>query len=146
MRLTYWSWVTHICFGNLTIIGSDNGLSPSRCQAIIWTNPGILFIGPKGTTFWWNLKWNSYIFIQENVFECVVSEMAAILFRPQCVKEDMYITEHPVKMKILPNWPFDNCYQINCTVHKFNNVYCALPSKSGSSVVQTVTKCNLHLE
>ena len=26
------------------------------------------------------------IFIQENAFECVVCEMAAILFRPQCVK------------------------------------------------------------
>ena len=36
---------------NLTIIGSDNGLSPGRCQAIIWTNPGILLIGPLGTNF-----------------------------------------------------------------------------------------------
>ena len=27
--------VTHICVGNLTIIGSDNGLSPGRRQAII---------------------------------------------------------------------------------------------------------------
>ena len=29
----------------------------------------------------------SYIFIQENAFENVVSEMAPILSRPQCVKE-----------------------------------------------------------
>ena len=29
---------------NLTIIGSDNGLSPGRSQAIIWTNTGILLI------------------------------------------------------------------------------------------------------
>ena len=29
----------------LTIIGSDNGLSPGRRQAIIWTNAGILLIG-----------------------------------------------------------------------------------------------------
>ena len=28
----------------LTIIRSDNGLSPSRHQAIIWTNAGILLI------------------------------------------------------------------------------------------------------
>ena len=27
----------HICVGNLNIIGSDNGLSPGRRQAIIWT-------------------------------------------------------------------------------------------------------------
>ena len=35
----------------LTIIGSDNGLSPGRPQAIIWTNDGILLIAPLGTNF-----------------------------------------------------------------------------------------------
>ena len=39
--LTHWGRVTHICVGNLTIIGPDNGLSPGRRQAIIWTNAGI---------------------------------------------------------------------------------------------------------
>ena len=39
------SRVTHICVDNLTIIGSDNGLSPGRRQAIIWTNAEILLIG-----------------------------------------------------------------------------------------------------
>ena len=48
---THWSWVTHICVGKLTIIDSDNGLSPKRRQAIIWTNVGILLIGPLGTNF-----------------------------------------------------------------------------------------------
>ena len=43
--------MTHICVGNLTTIGSDNGLTPGRCQAIIWTNAGILLIGPLGTNF-----------------------------------------------------------------------------------------------
>ena len=32
-----------------TIIGSYNGLAPERRQAIIWTNAGILLIGPLGT-------------------------------------------------------------------------------------------------
>ena len=41
----------HICVGNLTIIGSDNGLSPGLRQAIIWTNAGILLIGPLETNF-----------------------------------------------------------------------------------------------
>ena len=41
----------HIYVGNLTIIGSDNGLSPGRRQAIIWTNAGILLIEPLGTNF-----------------------------------------------------------------------------------------------
>ena len=49
--LTHWGWVTHICVNNLTSIGSDNGLSPGRRQAIIWTDAGILFIGPLGTNF-----------------------------------------------------------------------------------------------
>ena len=43
--------MTHICAGNLTIIGSDNGLSPGRRQAITWTNAGILLIGPLETNF-----------------------------------------------------------------------------------------------
>ena len=49
--LTHWGRVTHICVGKLSIIGSDNGLSPDRCQAIIWTNAGILLIGTLGTNF-----------------------------------------------------------------------------------------------
>ena len=49
--LTHWGRVTHICVGKQTIIGSDNGLSPGRRQAIIWTNAGILLIGPLGTNF-----------------------------------------------------------------------------------------------
>ena len=49
--LTHWGRVTHICVGNLTIIGSNNDLSPERRQAIIWTNAGILLIGPLGTNF-----------------------------------------------------------------------------------------------
>ena len=49
--LTHWGRVTHIYVGNLTIIGSDNGLSPDRRQAIICPNVGILLIGPLGTNF-----------------------------------------------------------------------------------------------
>ena len=53
--LTHWGRVTLICVSDLTIIGSDNGLSPGRRQAIIWTNVGILLIGPLGTNFNENL-------------------------------------------------------------------------------------------
>ena len=84
--LTHWCRVTHICVGNLVIIGSDNGLSPGRRQAIIRTNAGILLIEPLGKKLQWNFNRNSNIFIQENAFESVVCEMAAILSRPQCVK------------------------------------------------------------
>ena len=47
--LIHWGRETHICVSKLNIIGSDNGLSPGRRQAIIWTNVGILSIGPLGT-------------------------------------------------------------------------------------------------
>ena len=46
-----YSRVTHIRVSKLTIIGSDNGLSPGRRQAIIWTNAGILLIRTLGTNF-----------------------------------------------------------------------------------------------
>ena len=50
-NLTHWGRMTHICVGKLSIIGSDNGLSPGRRQAITRTNAGILLIGPLGTNF-----------------------------------------------------------------------------------------------
>ena len=59
--LTHWGRVTHICVSKLPTIGSDNGLSPGRRQAIIWTNPGILLIGPLETNF-------SEIFIEIHIF------------------------------------------------------------------------------
>ena len=76
-----------ICVSNLTIIGSDNGLSPDRRQAIICTNAGILLIGPLGTSKELQRKFNrnSNIFVLQNALENVVNEMASILFRPQCV-------------------------------------------------------------
>ena len=41
--------MTHICVGKLTIVASNNGLSPGRRKAIIWTSAIILLIGPLGT-------------------------------------------------------------------------------------------------
>ena len=86
-QLTHWGRVTHICVSKLSILGSDNGLSPGRRQAIIWTNARVLLI------YWtirnkiqWHFNRNWYIFIQENAFENVLWKMATILSRPQCVK------------------------------------------------------------
>ena len=49
--LTHWGQVTHVCGHKLTIIWSDNGLSPVQHQAIIWINARILLIGPLDTNF-----------------------------------------------------------------------------------------------
>ena len=64
---------------NWVNIGSDNGLSPERRQAIIWTSADMMSIRNLGTYFNDILFeiWN--IFIQENAFEHVVCELAAIL-------------------------------------------------------------------
>ena len=78
--LTHWGRVTHICVGKLTIIGSDNGLSPERRQAIIWTNAGILLIGPLGTNF-------SEILIEIQIFSYMKMhlKMSFAKWRPFCL-------------------------------------------------------------
>ena len=77
-----WGQVTHVFVGNLTIIDSDNGLSPGRRQTIIWTNARILLIGPLGRKFNEILIRNAHICIQENALQNVVCEMASIVSRP----------------------------------------------------------------
>ena len=60
--------------------------------------------------FQWNFNRNSNIFIHENEFESVVCEMAAILSRPQCVKQHIitWISGDPVHPTIIcvirPQW------------------------------------------
>ena len=51
MQLTHWGRVSHICVSKQAIIGSDNGSSPGRRQAIVWTNAGILLIWTLETNF-----------------------------------------------------------------------------------------------
>ena len=78
--LTHWGRVTHICVGKLTSIGSDNGLSPGRRQAIIWSNDGILLIGPLGTNFSEIL-----IGIQTFSFKKMPLKMSSAKWRPFCL-------------------------------------------------------------
>ena len=78
--LTHWGRVTHICVTNLTIIGSDNGLSPGRRQAITWTNVGILLIWPLGTNFS-----EMFIEIQTFSFNKIHLKMSSGKWRPFCL-------------------------------------------------------------
>ena len=66
--------VTHICVSKLNTIGSDNGLSPWRRQAITWTKCWDIVNWTRKKKLQGNLNRNSYISIQENEFENVVSE------------------------------------------------------------------------
>ena len=78
--LTHWGRAMHICGSKLTIIGSDNGLSPGRRQAIIWTIAGILLIEPLGTNFSENL-----IGIQTFSFKKMHLKISSAKWRPFCL-------------------------------------------------------------
>ena len=72
--------MTHICVNELTIIGSDNGLSPGRRQAIIWNNAGLLLIEPLGTNFS-----EISIEIQTFSFKKMHLNMSSAKWRPFCL-------------------------------------------------------------
>ena len=78
--LTHWGQVTNICISRLTIIGSDNGLSPDRYQAIIWTSAGIFLIIILLTNF-------SEIWSQNHTFwfKKMHLKMLSRKFRPSCL-------------------------------------------------------------
>ena len=65
---------------NCVINGSDNGLSPVRRQAIIWTNAGILFIGPSGTNFS-----EISIEMQTFLFKKMCLNVSSAKWRPFCL-------------------------------------------------------------
>ena len=109
--LTHWGRVTHICFGKLTIIGSDNGLSPGRRQAIIWTNAGILLIGPLGTNF-------SEIIIKIDTisFKKMHLKMSSAKWRPFCLglnvlRHGWGITSHRELWNVITN----PCSNLRCS-------------------------------
>ena len=78
--LSHWGRVTHICASKLTGIGSDNGLSPGRRQAIIWTNDGILLSWP-----WWTNFSEILIRIQTFSFKKMHLKMSSAKWRPFCL-------------------------------------------------------------
>ena len=91
--LTHWGWVTHICVSKLTIIGSHNGLSPGRRQAIIWTNAGILLIRPLGTNF-------NEMLIKIHTFS---------------------VKKMHLKMSSVKWWPF--CHGLNVLTHQYHECF-----------------------
>ena len=83
--------MTHICVSKLTIIGSDNGLSPGRRQAINWTNTGILLIRPLGTNF-------NEMLIEILTFSFMKTRLkvSSAKWRPFCLDLNM--------LKVFPNY------------------------------------------
>ena len=89
LSLTHCDRMTHICVGKLTIIGSENGLSPRRRQANIWTNAGSFLIESLEQT---SMKYQSEFkyFHWRKCAENVVCEMTSILSRPRCVNRALF--------------------------------------------------------
>ena len=94
--LTHWGRVTHICVGKLTIIGSDNGLSPQRRQTIIWTNAGMLLIGTLGTNF-------SEILIEIQRFSLkkILLKTSSAKWRPSCLGLNELRTPSPQRVCLI---------------------------------------------
>ena len=110
LALTHWGRVTHICVGKLTIIGSDNGLSPGRRQAIVWTNAAILLIRHLGTNF------NEILLaIYTFSFEKMHLKMSSVKWRPFCLglnvltmrsEQDGFTGEHGLRWTYLKSLDF----------------------------------------
>ena len=100
--LTHWGRVTHICVGKLTITGSNNGLSPGRRQAIIWTSAGILLIGPLGTNF-------SEILISIEIFSFKKMHLktSSAKWRPFCLGLNVLMYQH---IEVMQAWSIETRY------------------------------------
>ena len=79
-------WAMHICVRSLTVIGSDNGLSPGRHQTIIWTNAWISSTGPLGTNF-------NEILIQIHTFSFMKMHLkrSSAKWPPFCLGLNVYV-------------------------------------------------------
>ena len=96
--LSDWGRVTHICVGNLIIIGSDNVLSPGRRQAMSWTNVGILLIRPIRTNYSKML-----IEIHTFSFKKIHLKMSSGNWRPFCLGLNVFIRPLHVTLSTLAN-------------------------------------------
>ena len=93
----------HICVNKLNIISSDNGLSPERRQAIIWSNAGVLLIGPVGTNF-------SEISIEIYIFS--FKKMSSGNWQPFCLGINVF-TSLSMPSKVLSPWN----WVLECSYH-----------------------------
>ena len=105
--MNFFNSLRHICVGKQTIIGSVNGLSPGRRQAIIWTNAGILLIWPLGTNF-------SEILIKSLTFSFTKMRLnvSSAKWRPFCLglnvlgfnKQNNFLTDLHFEWKLVMKW------------------------------------------
>ena len=129
--LTHWGWVTHICVRKLTIIGSDNGLSPRRRQAIIRTNAEILLIQPLGTKF--SEIWIEIITFS---FKKMYLKVSSAKRQPFCLGLNGILSA--LSLRIVPLWQvlehLWDCSNVNEATVKY---------MGGIQICQNTTECEL---
>ena len=103
-------------------IGPDNGLSPDWRQAIIWTNDGILLIGPLGTNF-------SEIIIKSHAFSIkkMYLKMSSGKWQPSCLE-----------LIVLSPSNNNNCSNISLNVSLDINLL--IPGRSGWCFINGIFK------
>ena len=119
----------HICVTKLTIIGSDNGLSPGRRQAIISTNSGILLFGPLGINF-------SEILIEIHIFSLKKMKMLFAKWRPFFFVSTCFSKKvHDKRRK-----------KCNLNIYAFHNTACISKSKVYIHTISHIytSKCSMH--
>ena len=104
-RLSHWGRETHICVSQLTNIGSDNGLSPGRRQAIIWNNAGLLLNEPLGTNFS-----EISIRIQTFSFKKMHLNMSSAKWRPLCLGLNVLTHLGLIKVADVSQTKFSNVF------------------------------------
>ena len=100
------SSLTHIC-----ITRSSHYLNQC-CDIVHWA---------LRSKLQWNFNRNSYIFIQENAFKTVVRKMAAILYRPQCVKWEFKTSHHNQMTRADVKWNISRLVRKEPLSNKENN-------------------------
>ena len=102
-ELTHWAERLIYASVRLPIIGSDNGLSPDRRQAIIWSNADVLQIGPLGAKF--NKIWKKIITFS---FKKMRLKMSSSKWRPFCLGLNvlMYRCIYGNRETMIIWWPF----------------------------------------
>ena len=96
--------MTHICVNNLTIIGPDNGLSPGRHQAIIWTNAGMLLIGPEKQT---SMKFYSefiHFHSRKSISKCRLEKGGHFVSASMCFKGNWRGLHPAMNTMVTPAW------------------------------------------
>ena len=112
---THWGRVTHVFVSKLSIIGSDNGSSPGRRQAIIWTNTGIRLIGHLGNITEILIEFHAFLFKKMHL------KMLSGKWRPFCLGLNVLI--RVVSKELWQNKGCEHTHHINQLINAKGCIY-----------------------